>query len=689
MAKDPYRYFRIEARELVDGLVRGVLEMEKGASGREPVARLLRLAHTLKGAARVVKQPSIAELAHALEGQLEPHREGQPIARPGIDALLRLLDGVAAALQQLEVENPAQAASAPHAGAAASLPGQSPAPERAGGPTETARNAANPLQERPAAIEAAPQKAAHQLPERLEPLQTVRVELGEMDALLQGVSEAGVQLSSLRARVARLGEKTQQSLGTAVEHVERELLQVRDAADRLRLLPIGTLFGPLDRAVRDAARSLDRDVSLRTVADESRLEAQVLSKLGEALLHIVRNAVAHGIEPADERRARHKSAAGEIEIAASRRGGHLRVTCRDDGRGIDVAAVRAAAVSRGLVPPDDARALDLDSAVELLLRGGLSTTQVADATSGRGVGLDVVRTVMSELRGKVAVRSRPGAGTEVELSVPLSLSSVTALQVEAGGLAVSIPLSSVPRVLRIPGLAPGAVARSELRASIEHEGASVPLLPLWQALRRAAPGRGALVVLVRHEQQLTAVQVDRLLGSADVVVRPLPAMQSDPLVSGASLDADGNPCLLLSPAGLTAAARADWPANAAPAQPARQPILVIDDSLTTRMLEQSILESAGYEVELATSAEEGLEKARVRRYGLFLVDVEMPGIDGFEFVARTRADPMLRETPAMLVTSRGSPEDKRRGAEAGAHAYFLKGEFDQSRLLQSIRELLG
>jgi two-component system chemotaxis sensor kinase CheA len=184
------------------------------------------------------------------------------------------------------------------------------------------------------------------------------------------------------------------------------------------------------------------------------------------------------------------------------------------------------------------------------------------------------------------------------------------------------------------------------------------------------------------------VGADRLVGTAEIVVHPLPAfVQLDPTVAGAALDGEGNPRLVLDPAGLVAAARARVEREEQPAAP-RSPILVIDDSLTTRMLEQSILESAGYEVDVAVSAEEALDKARARRFGLFLVDVEMPGMDGFEFVRVTRAEPGLSSTPAILVTSRGAPEDRARGLGAGASAYIVKSEFDQGRLLATIEELL-
>ncbi len=651
MSRDPYRYFRIEARELLDGLGQGVLELERGQAGRETVARLLRLAHTLKGAARVVKQVAVAELAHSIEGVLAPHRDGSAPARERIDELLRSCDAISAALKSLDAPEIKE-------GEAAASPSSSPSPSLSPSPSAD------------------------------EPLGTVRIEIGEMDALLGGVGEVAVQLTALKQQLSRLGlERTVQG---GVEQVERELLQVRDAADRMRLVPAQVLFGTLERAARDAAQSVGVTVELRTSGGDNRVDAHVLSKLGEALVQLVRNAVAHGVESTAKRAAARKPPAGVIEISVERRGGRMAFVCRDDGRGIDVEAVRSVAVKRRLVSSSEAGALDLGGVVQLLLRGGLSTTPVATLTSGRGVGLDLVRNVVAELKGEVIVGSTPGQGTTVELGVPVSLSSVTALQLEAGGNTVSIPLAAVPRVL---GVSAAEIVRSGARESMMFEGRAIPFLPITRALQLPAPGaqkRSWCVVVVRSDEMLTGVGVDRLLGAADVVVRPLPSTAAaDPIVTGAWLDSEGNPCLLLDPAGIAAAARESRAAWQEAATPERRQVLVVDDSLTTRMLEQSILESAGYGVDLATSAEEALVKASQRRYQLFLVDVEMPGMDGFEFVARTRADPSLREIPAILVTSRGAPADRRRGLEAGARAYIVKGEFDQGRLLETIRGLVG
>jgi two-component system, chemotaxis family, sensor kinase CheA len=299
-----------------------------------------------------------------------------------------------------------------------------------------------------------------------------------------------------------------------------------------------------------------------------------------------------------------------------------------------------------------------------------------------------VRDTAARLDAQVALHSEPGRGTTVELAVPVSVAALTALHVAASGATAAVPLDSVRSTAFVP---PDRVLRMPDGAAVEHDGVVIPFVPLARVLGLPlAPSRRFWsAVVVQAGPRLVALGADRLAGTSDIVVRPLPPfVDADPAVAGAALDAEGNPRLVLDPAGLVAAAAAGAAAPHDGPRAERAPILVVDDSLTTRMLEQSILESAGYEVVLAVSAEEALERARERRFGLFVVDVEMPGMDGFEFVRLTRQDPRTA-APAILVTSRGAPEDRQRGLDAGASAYVVKSEFDQGRLLEKIEELLG
>jgi two-component system, chemotaxis family, sensor kinase CheA len=381
---------------------------------------------------------------------------------------------------------------------------------------------------------------------------------------------------------------------------------------------------------------------------------------------------------------------GRVEVQVVRRGRRVVFSCRDDGRGVDFEAVRSVAQRRGLSPAE-ARETGAEDLLRMLLKGGISTSSAITEVSGRGIGLDLVREAVERLGGETAVRTELGKGTTIELAVPLTIASLEGLLVEAAGQTVAIPLDAVRHAVRVQ---PGEIAQSPTGASISVDGKLLPFVPLARALPRQPQARaGAFprsAVIVEGRAGAAAVGVERLLGKAQIVLRALPELApTTAIVAGASLDAEGSPRLVLDPDGLIAEARRVDAAAVLPSDAPRDPILVIDDSLTTRMLEQSILESAGYDVELATSGEEALERTRTKRFSLFLVDVEMPGMDGFTFIERTRVDPALRDVPAILVTSRASPEDRRRGEEVGAKAYVVKEEFEQTDLLERIRGLVS
>lgn len=684
MVQDPYKYFRPEARDLLDQFAKGVLELEKSGSSAAVVQRLLRLAHTLKGAARVVKQSDIANRAHAIEDSLAPFRDStEAIAREQIDVILGHLDEISGQIVTLV---PADAAE---------LPAQSKS-----------------------ACEEGPR--------------TVRTDLAETDAVLDGVAETHALLNGLRhaalgveqARhladllLAQLAPHAttddgrrpannpdhlfaiaddlrrgfgsiERNLGATVDQMDRELRQLRDAAERLRLVSAGSLFTALERTARDSARALSKQVTFEGKGGDIRLDSHVIETVQGALIQIIRNAVAHGVEPESERRAAGKPAVGRVTVTVARRGRRIVFECRDDGRGVDLEAVRRVAVQRGL-PGLTATQLGAGDLVRMLLQGGISTSKTVTDVSGRGVGLDVVREALERLGGEVVVRTDAGIGTTFELVIPPSLASMDALIVDAGGAgsALAIPLDAVRRTLRV---AANEISPAAPGASVLFEQKAIAFIPLSTALdgARWPTGRNWTAIIVAGARGIAAVGVDRLLGTARIVVRPLPErLTASPIVAGASLDAESNPQLVLDPDGLVAAAQRGHSGEPDPAA-ARPLVLVVDDSLTTRMLEQSILESAGYDVDVALSGEEALDLVRRKRYALMLVDVEMPGIDGFTVVERLRSEPALREIPAILVTSRAAPEDRQRGREVGAQGYIIKSEFDQAELLAMIRPLIG
>jgi two-component system chemotaxis sensor kinase CheA len=502
-------------------------------------------------------------------------------------------------------------------------------------------------------------------------------------------SGTGGKSASMISELAGLLEGMQHTFTDSLEQMDRELVQVREAAERLRLLPARLMFVALERAARDAALSLGKRISFAASGGETRLDAQVFGGVQGALVQAVRNAVAHGIETTTMRETAGKPSEGRVWVEVRRSGYQVVFVCRDDGAGIDLESVRRAVQSKGTLTADTA-SLGNEELLQLLLGGGISTSAALTQIAGRGIGLDVVREAAARLRGEVSIRTNKGLGTTLEIVVPVTLAAVDALIVEAGGQTAGIPLDAVKRTLRVSVC---DLVQSPQGASILFDGNVIPFAPLESAMRRVTPTRNTArswsTVIIESENALAAVGVERLRGTQNLILRALPeCTPADRIVAGASLDAEGHPQLVLDPQALVEhVGRAGSALAAVPG--ARAPVLIIDDSLTTRMLEQSILESAGYEVDLATSGEEALETARKRQYALFLVDVEMPGMDGFTFIERAREDPNLRDIPAVLVTSRASPEDRQRGLSAGAQGYIVKGEFDQTELLEQIRILVG
>ena len=668
---DLYQYFKIEAREIVADLGRDVINLEKTGADTGLLPRVLRQIHTLKGAARVVRLPRIAEIAHAMEDALTPHRGASD--RPTTAEIGHLLEQVDLISSEIAALDPVAA--------------DAPAPLAAS-----------------------------------TPLERVRVDLAEMDALLSGISETAVQLDGIRhgieaikqieQRLAGLAAQLNPAAGAAppwretveelrgeLQHArqglvlrtdttEREVAAVRGNIDRLRLLPTTLLFPSLERAARDAAETLGKQVVWQTSGREQRLESHVLSAIGEALSHLVRNAVAHGIEQPEVRRTHGKPPSGEVHVSIVRHADRIMFTCSDDGRGIDVDAVRRAAVSIGALSAAGASELSTAHALELIFSPGVTTSASLNQVAGRGIGLDAVRETAQRFKGRVAVRTEPGRGTSIDLEIPVSLSSVRAILLGVGDLLVWVPLDAVQCMLRLDRDALTSLAGRE---SLIFGGRAIPFVRLAETMGRPPQAdldsRPRLAAIVQTGADLMALSVDRAIHVKEVIVHPLPEIISRVnLLAGAVFDAEGNPQLVLDPEAVLEAARA---APVEQTLKARPHILVIDDSLTSRVMVQNILEAGGYRIDLAISGEDAMTKARGCRYNLFVCDVEMPGMDGFEFVSRTRDYDHLRGIPSILITTRGGAEDRRRGAAVGARAYIVKGEFSKDSLIETVRTLVG
>ncbi len=713
-SKDPYRYFRIEARELLDEMSSAMLRLETDTAPGALVARLLRLAHTLKGAARVVRQVEIAGHAHAIEDALAPWRErAQPLPAEVLNPLLGRVDQMAALLARLDEAEPAQregeqteqasataaaspaaklpAAMAPGAAGATSQPGEDLRKSLRAGSSEALTAVLEGIacsHVRVASLREhldATQRAAELVDMLLSQLGKGRHRAGLPRApLAQDVAVAHDMAEELRSRIHQLDT----ALSRTTEQLDRDLRQTRDTAEQLQLVPARQLFPGLARTVWDVAQLQGKEASLACSGGDVRLEVDMLATLQPALLQLIRNAVAHGIEPPAQRQAAGKPAAGRVAIEVVREGSRVHFVCTDDGAGIDAEAVMRAASRQGL-PAIDASQPDTAQLARLLLGGGLSTATSVTEASGRGIGLNVVKDVLDKLGGQVQLQTTPGQGTAWRLSFPMHRAVIAVLCVEADGVPAMLPLDAIVHTRRLPST--DLIAGSEGWTMV-HDGQTIPFMSLHHALGRPASAQERpawSTVIFREGARCAALGVDRLSGVAHIVMQPLPDLApASPGIAGVTLDVAGRPQLVLDPGRLMAMALDARDAHAAQAAPERLPILVIDDSLTTRMLEQSILMSAGHRVHTANSAEEGLDKVRTQPYALLLVDVDMPGMDGFGLVQALRDDPALRHIPAILVTSRDAEQDMRRGREVGADGYIVKGDFAQGPFLSMVRQLI-
>jgi two-component system chemotaxis sensor kinase CheA len=506
----------------------------------------------------------------------------------------------------------------------------------------------------------------------------------QLNAVLNTTEHMGKLVRSQRDHYERHTSEAQH----LVEDLEREVMSVR-------LLPAGTLFANLPRAVREVANASGKEVSLEINGETTELDRKVIEALTDPLLHILRNAVDHGIEPPDEREQLGKPRQGQLEVSAQSSGAYAQIIIRDDGRGMDPSRLRQSAVRKHLLSAEAAERLSDQEALELIFLPGFSTAQLITDISGRGVGMDVVRTNVVEIGGQVQIDSRPGSGTTITLALPLTLVTTRVLLVAVGAHTFAMPATGCRATI---WTFPEQVRMLEGRAVIPYEGRLAPLLRLADLLDVG----GALPFTARHRvptliigtaQRPLAVIIDRLIDEREAVVKPLNQLvAAQRRYSGAVQLGDGRLALMLNPAVL--AQTATNMALAAPVLRAEQQtrrfqLLVADDSFTTRELIRSILQSAGYEVTTAVDGRDALDKLRSSPYDLIVSDVEMPHVDGFQLTTQIREEFGEASPPVIIVTSLASEAHRRRGLDVGAQAYIVKSQFNQGNLLETVQQLLG
>jgi chemotaxis protein histidine kinase CheA/CheY-like chemotaxis protein len=510
---------------------------------------------------------------------------------------------------------------------------------------------------------------------------------------LARLAEEGVREPQPGQVLAVLATMLRRAAGD-LEVGQRRLLRAAESQlDRvltLQLQPLRSSLLALARYGRELGRSLKRDVQVVVEGEETRLDRRIARELEEALLHLVRNAVDHGIEAAEVREARGKPRAGRIELRATAAGSRVRLEVADDGGGIDARRVAQQAVQSGLIDAAAAAALAPDEVLRLLFAPGFSTRKQVSEVSGRGVGLDVVAAAVSRVGGEVFLSSAPRRGTTVALEVPVARRGEHVLLLQVGTLRMALPASVVRRATRIDA---ASILERDGRTLARVGDRLVQFVPLARLYGQAPanPANGQLLLEGVTAGQPLALLVDDVLREHEVLVRPITRkVATDRLLEGVALLASGEPVGVLSPAVL---AQREYlralPQPEAGAAPQRVRVLLVDDSMVTREMERRLLEDAGFEVAAAADAVEALSRLGEKAFDCVVTDIEMPGMDGLELTSQLRGMEHFVHLPIVVVSTRDRPEDRLRGLKAGADAYLTKQSLDAGELVHLVRRLSG
>jgi len=717
--------FRAEVEERLASLCEGLLRLEGHPSPRQLVSGLFRDAHTVKGSARMLGLDGVVDVAHRAEDLLGALRDSRITVRKDlVDLLLvaaesinRSLPGAARPVGPGEL-----------AAVVAALESASAGDEPVAVPRLEALAEAESDADRPRSGESirVPTRRVHDLldvvgeaeldvrrlaghgrdltslaVEQAEVVRALRDDLADLD-LPQAT------LAHLHALVA-LGDQhgaALRDLHTLADDASSRVASVRDGAMGLAMVPLRRVVAGFPQLVRElaGAGAEAKDVDLVLRGQDVELDTRVLDAVADSLRHLVTNAVDHGCETPAARLAHGKPARCTVTVAARAAGSTVVIEVSDDGRGVDEDGLRAVAVSRGLLPEDSTASGP--ALLQVMFAPGFSTADAVTRSSGRGVGLDVVRTVVEDLSGALEVRSATGTGTTFVITLPVTLGVLRCLLARVGGERYALPVAGVVETI---GLA--TAERHEVAGVpvLVREGRTMPVVDLGAALDVTGERDARAAVVVHHGAagEMLALAVDDLEGEREVVVKELGGFLGRlPAVAGATIDGDGSVLLVLDVRELAArqlaagapkmplpestpAARRTAAAGPDRRSGARPRVLVVEDSVGVRELQRVILEGAGYEVLTAVDGTDGASRLADDPVDLVLSDVEMPGMDGFTLTRTLRRTRGWEDVPVVIMTSRGDPADQRAGLDAGASAYLLKSEFDQAELIDTVRRLLG
>lgn len=725
--------FRIDAEGQAEVLTSGLLALERDPKAADRLEACMRAAHSLKGAARIVGLTAGVRVAHALEDCFVAAQAGRiGLKRQDIDRLLRGVDLLVLIAKTPETDT--EQWNGPKSGEVdaclatlAAVLAQSEPAEVA--PQQHDRQISGPVSHASEVSDRVLRVTAESLNRLLGLAGESRVK----SRWVKGFSESLLRLRRLHHNTARALDDLREALplhaldGRAqaalaetqrrfmdcegllvdrladLDHFERSSVNLSHRlyteALACRMRPFGDVVQGLPRLVRDLSGTLGKRVKLEISGEATQVDRDILGKLEAPLGHLIRNALDHGIESPEERRAAGKAEESILRVEARHSAGNLHIIIADDGRGVDLQRLRTRVVERKLINAEAATALTEAELLEFLFLPGFTLKDRITDISGRGVGLDAVQDMVKHVRGTVRISSASGGGTSFQLQLPVTLSVLRAVLAEIGGEPYAFPLAFITRIVTLPRT---KIELLEGRQHFELDGRRIGLVSAHQVLGTIEPpssGDELSVIVVGEAPQTYGIIVDRLIDQRELVVQPLdPHLGKIKDISAGALMEDGSPVLIVdaedmirSVSKLVSAgdlARVG-PAAAAVGEKRRKRVLVVDDSLTVRELERKLLGNHGYDVEVAVDGMDGWNAVRSGHFNLVVTDIDMPRMDGIELVTRINKDPHLKSLPVMIVSYKDRDEDRQRGLEAGAAYYLTKGSFHDDTLVQAVVDLIG
>ncbi len=744
-----------ENRDRIQKLNRAILAFEKDASNLELLKEIMREVHTLKGTARMMGFVDIVTLSHKVEDMFVKVKEGDLHSTKGLyDIVFQALDMIANMVESKlkdvrSTTNVEEMCSRLEVVLCASgLQGKEELSQRKADKVISEVAESKIVENKPPSIfpvEPEGKGAASEVNIPQEGKKTIRIGLDKIEALynhlvelimtqmtfrqryedMMKLNQYARQLKTIKAetgadsgshesnnkklyqiitRYNRVEDRFLKEITRHADAYESDVVKldavtegIRQQVMSMRMQPISTIFDLATRLVRDLSRQFNKEADLVVSGADVELDNNIIEILKDPLVHLLRNAVDHGIEEPSVRASLGKKKTGAIALSAKQEGGDVLIIVEDDGKGIDKERVKETAIQKGLLSEEEAKKVSDEEMYEIIMKPGFSTSKIITDTSGRGVGMDVVKTVVDRLNGSLLIESTKGHGARFILKVPATIALINVLILRVGNMTLAVPSAGVNCAVHIIGK---DISTLEGKASAFIEGQTIPLIYMSDifmlAKEEGSRDDRVPIIISRSDRGKIGFIVSEFLYEKEIVFQEFKGYLKRPrYFSGVATLGTGEIVLILNiqelvkARDLSGVSPITEVSKGVKPQVKRNAILIAEDSMITAELEKNILVNAGYEVDVAIDGIDAMDKLHGKKYDLLVTDIDMPRMDGFELTSKVRADKRLKDLPVIVVTVREKVEDKRKGIEVGADAYILKKEFDQNNLLNTIKRLIG